>query len=182
MEWVTILALLVGPVLAVIVTRYVDSIRAKHERRMTIFRALMATRRAQLSPEHVGALNLVEIEFHGETPVIEAWKNYFSNLSGPAIYPTATPQDVDQFVRARSNLLTKLLHAIATSLKFKMEQLDIDERGYAPTAWFNDENTVRQIRTLALEVLQHKRGLPVTPLNLPAGGPYPAPPELPNKV
>jgi hypothetical protein len=179
MEWVTILALLVGPILAVLVTRYMDDFRAKRERRMLVFRTLMRTRRMQLSADHVGALNLVEIEFHGEAPIIDAWKDYFSNLSGPAITVTTPQAEVEKFLRIRSNLLTKLLHALAKSLKFRMEQLDIFEGGYAPSGWFNDETQVREIRTLTLEVLRGLRALPITPLIVAgSGNPFPPAPVI----
>ena len=47
---------------------------------MEIFRMLMRTRRTRLYPEHVGALNLVEIEFAHDRPVIDAWRELFKHL------------------------------------------------------------------------------------------------------
>jgi hypothetical protein len=79
----TIVAVLAGPILAVWVTRRIDESRLKQTRRMEVFRTLMRTRRMRLNPDHVGALNLVEIEFHGEVPVIEAWKSYWDHLRQP---------------------------------------------------------------------------------------------------
>ena len=61
-EILTVIALVAGPVIAVITSRCIDTFRAKRDRRMDIFRTLMRTRRSTLSVDHVGALNLVEID------------------------------------------------------------------------------------------------------------------------
>ena len=83
--WITVdnislIALIIGPMLAVIVARWLEDRRVKRERWMTIFRILMATRRNRLSPEHVSSLNLVEIEFRDYPEVLRKWKDYFTDL------------------------------------------------------------------------------------------------------
>ncbi len=172
----TIVAVLVGPILAVLVTRWVDASRLKYNRRMDVFRTLMRTRRIRLNADHVGALNLVEIEFHGEPAVIDAWRAYWRHLH--SVMPVAV-NDQQQFFGEQDRLLSRLLHAIAKSLKFGIEQLDILEGGYAPQGWFTDEQAGRELRTLVLEILNGQRGVPVVPLNLPtANNPYPPRPEI----
>jgi hypothetical protein len=73
-EGLTIFALIAGPVVAVYVTRWFDRSRAAKERQLDVFRELMRTRRGTLalSPDHVKALNLVEIEFYGSSSVLDA--------------------------------------------------------------------------------------------------------------
>ncbi|MBF6571707.1 MAG: hypothetical protein IVW54_22940 [Candidatus Binataceae bacterium] len=122
----TIIAVLLGPILAVCVTRYIDESRLKQTRRMDVFRILMRTRRLRLNPDHVGALNLVEIEFFSENAVIEKWKAYWAHLCQPLPVEVVTQQ---QFLREQEGLLTKLLHAIAKTLAFNIEQLEILEGG-----------------------------------------------------
>jgi len=177
----TIVAVLAGPVLAVWVTRYIDKNRLKQTRRMDVFRTLMRTRRVRLNPDHVGALNLVEIEFYGEDAVIESWKAYWKHLN--TLVPSGLNDDQQRrFDQERDGLLTKLLHAIAKTLGFHIGQLDIMEGGYAPQGWLDDEQTLRQLRALTLDILNGRRGIPVVPLNLPtANSPYPPPPETPSK-
>jgi hypothetical protein len=174
----TIIAVVAGPILAVWVTRLIDARRLKQTRRMDVFRTLMRTRRMRLNPEHVGALNLVEIEFYGEKAVLEGWKAYWAHLH--LAIPTNQTEQL-QFFRDQDGLLTKLLHAIAKSLHFNIEQLDIFEGGYVPQGWLNDEQTARELRTLMLDILNGRRGIPVVPLNLSAANsPYPPPPEIPS--
>src|SRR3984893_9263784 len=78
--WAILGATFLGPIFAVLLTRYIDWKREAKNRRLYIFRTLMATRRAQLTTEHVTALNLIEIDFHGEQQILKAWKEYFENL------------------------------------------------------------------------------------------------------
>lgn len=60
-----ILAVITGPILAVQVQKLIESWRSKRERKFIIFRVLMATRGTPVSPQHVEALNLIDIEFSG---------------------------------------------------------------------------------------------------------------------
>ena len=52
-----IVATLGGPVLAVLVTRFIDAKRDRKARQTDLFRILMRSRRSALSPEYVAALN-----------------------------------------------------------------------------------------------------------------------------
>ena len=160
----TIIAVLAGPILAVRVTRQIDESRLKQTRRMDVFRTLMRTRKMRLNPDHVGALNLVEIEFYGEKAVIDSWKAYWDHLQQPAPV-NLTQEQQQQFFRHQEGLLTKLLHAMATSLQFKIEQMEILEGGYVPQGWIDDDQGLRIIRALVLENFNGRRGLPIVPLN-----------------
>jgi hypothetical protein len=72
-----VIATFCGPLFAVLVTRHIDNVRQVRERRLNIFRTLMATRRMLISPEKAVALNMVEIEFYGiqpfKTPIGKSW-------------------------------------------------------------------------------------------------------------
>lgn len=170
----TVFAVLVGPAIAVAITRRLDEGRLRQTRRMDIFRTLMRTRRMRLTPDHVGALNLVEIEFHDQKGVIDAWKAYWVHLAKKV--PSAK-EEQEAFFREQDALHTKLLHAIAKSLNFNIEQLDIFEGGYVPQGWLDDEQTLRSLRLLLLQVLSGNRGIPVVPLNTATqNSPFPPPP------
>ena len=79
-DYLTLLAIVVGPLLAIFVTRHLDNRRERTSRRMDIFRTLMRTRRTPMLPEHVGALNLIEIEFENQDEVISEWRKLFGHF------------------------------------------------------------------------------------------------------
>jgi hypothetical protein len=154
----TLVAISVGPILAVIVTRVIDNRRIRHERRLSVFRSLMRNRRDQLSADFVGALNLIEIEFATEPAVIDAWKALLKDFVNP--WPS-TPKDQEFRAENRNTLIVNLIAAIAKSLKIHIEQLDILKGGYVPQGWQWDAEDQRQLRNLVAEILEGKRGLPV---------------------
>ena len=72
MEWewkiritdiIMIIAIIVGPIIAVRITEKLRLKKDSRDRKVHIFRTLMATRSAPLAAMHIEALNLVELEF-----------------------------------------------------------------------------------------------------------------------
>lgn len=175
----TILAILVGPVIAVHITRKNDERRAERARKLDIFRTLMRTRRMPVHVDHVGALNLVEIEFIDHDRVIAAWKAYLNNLS-EVLPPIEEKVKHDAALKRRDSLLTKLIYEIAQTLNIKVEQLDILEGNYIPQGWLDDDWEQRLVRRHLITVLSG-RGAIVTRSDqaVPAHNPFPPRPELP---
>ena len=155
--WAILAATFLGPICAVLVTRYIDERRDTRQRRLHIFRALMGTRRAQLAPEHIGALNLIEIDYRGCAGVLSAWGEYLRNL-GTII----DERNANQTFRARQNLFVKLLSEMAKVLNLKIEQLEIFEGGYFPQASVDLEAQQAAIRKLFTEISEGKRALPIS--------------------
>jgi len=160
--WSILAATFCGPIFAVLLTRFVDYRRDQHQRRLHILRTLMATRRTILAPEHIAALNLIEIEYLGKAKVIEAWKAYLRHLSTPF-----GPNDSDRVARERENLRVKLLSEMATILGYKIEQLDIIAGGYIPQWLVDVESEQQAIRRLFAEIAAGSKSLPIEITRLP---------------
>ena len=83
-EWLTIIAIVMGPIVALGLERLSERRRELRARRLQIFRDLMATRAAGVSARHVDALNAIDIEFFSKKPkdraVVNAWKEYLDVL------------------------------------------------------------------------------------------------------
>ena len=156
-EWVTLsltmLAILAGPVLAVLVTRYVDKQRQIRERQINVLRSLIKTRKARLDSEHVAALNLIELEFHGNSTVMKNYADYMENL-GQRMPEDKTEQD--HFLNKRGNLFAALVQSIGTKFGYKFDKMDLDQGGYFPIGWGNDQDRQRKNAELLAEVLEEK--------------------------
>ena len=144
-DWAVVFATLVGPILAVLITRWRDRVTTKKDRQLYIFRVLMATRRQKINLEHVQALNLIEIDFYNCTPIQTAWRAYLDHLSTP---DPGRPLSQDEFLardKTQQDLLTKLLSEMAKYLGFSnIDQIDIRNGGYAPDGWrFRDQQAGR---------------------------------------
>ena len=86
-EIVSISAIILGPILAVQIEKYLERRRENKNRRLSIFKTLMATRGTVLSWTHVEALNRIDLEFSNNKKfekVITTWQEYFDNLSQKA--------------------------------------------------------------------------------------------------
>lgn len=174
----TALAAVIGPVVAVWITRLSDSRKEVQGRRMEIFRTLMRTRKMPVHFDHVGALNLIEIEFAKDQKVISAWKEYLRNL-GERLPSEAGDEAHAALYKRRENLLTKLIYEISQVLKFKVEQLDILEGNYLPQGWNDDDWEQRVTRKALIEVLSSRRPILFQPYTPSQGtGPYPPAPQI----
>ena len=156
----TIFAVFVGPVFAVLMTRYLDRLRADKARKLEIFRTLMRTRKLPVHWEHVGALNLVEVEFIDHYDVVIAWKAYLANL-GEELPPMEKKDLFDVAIRKRDRLLTQLIDAIAKALNIKVAQLDILEGNYVPQGWDDETWENRMVRRGLMNVLYGKTAIPI---------------------
>ncbi len=156
-EWITIVAIVVGPIIAVIITRIVDDRRHARQRRWEIFRDLMKHRLTALSPEFVGALNVVEVVFHDDKIVIESWRKLQVNYGLGGQNPTE--EELRPIFEERKKLTAKMLDTMARNLGIKIEQLDIFSGGYAPRGWFDEDAKTREMREELLKKL--REGFPV---------------------
>lgn len=173
--WAVVLATIVGPVSAVFITRWNDQRREARNRLLHVYRVLMATRRSAVSQDHVAAINLVEVEFHGVKSVIEAWSAYLTHLN------TAAPSNAEEHTKAwndrRSELLAMLLVKIAAHLGITKGEIEILHGGYAPQAWVTREARLDAVQDYAIRLSEGKAVLPLSVLQQPPpNNPFPPPP------
>jgi hypothetical protein len=171
---VTVFAIYFGPIRAVEVSRRNDVEREATRRRREVFTTLMRTRGATMVPDHVWALNLIQVEFYGHQDVIRAYRAYIENLY------EATPEPgpaLDVLLRRRGILFIELLADIAKVVGFALDKQDLERAAYAPRGWFQDENEWRVFRRAMIELLEGNRPLPVAPFQPSRASPYPPPPK-----
>jgi hypothetical protein len=181
-DWLTLAAIVFGPLLGAWFALWLSGRREKRDRRFDIFRTLMRTRRTPIWPDHVGALNLVEIEFSDNPEVIRAWKALFEHFGQPQ--PRHSDEELPNGLgeveylerekrynvrigQERHSLLSKLLHAIGKNLGFKIEQLEIFEGGYTPQGWGTVEDEQTAVRRLFTDIALGRRMFPIGVFHFP---------------
>ncbi len=176
-EALTILALLGGPLAAVLLTREADRWRDARQRRLDVFRVLMRTRASRVAVDHVGALNLIPLEFFGHDKIIDKYKQYIANLNLPN--PTRA-EDYERFTKARNDLFLELMFEIGSGLRYKFDRHELDGLSYTPQLFVDDENRNRLGQARLTEILDGKRAFPVRfVLGPDETSPFPQPPTLP---
>lgn len=174
--WAVVFATVVGPVAAVFITRWNDHRREARGRLLDTYRTLMATRKIAISKEHVAAINLIEVEFHGVKPVIEAWSSYLNHLNSPTAVGAATAQ-LDAWEARRSELLAVLLVKIAAHLGISKGEIEIMHGGYAPQGWVSNEQRITAVQDYAIRLSQGQAIFPVSAVQQPTpSNPYPPAP------
>ncbi|MFI7835479.1 DUF6680 family protein [Pseudomonas asiatica] len=167
----TIVATLLGPILAVQAQKYLEGRRGLREQKMRIFSTLMATRAARLSPDHVQALNMIDLAFNGgsrtrrrtETEVLDAWRDYLDHL-------TSTIGDAERWNDRQRELFIILLSSMANDLGLRYDRVLLRNGAYMPKGHTDIEDEQFQARKLLLEVLSGRQpvsmnvtGFPVDP-------------------
>lgn len=165
-----IAATLIGPVLAVQAQKLLERGRAIKERRLTIFRTLMATRAAMLSPSHVEALNAVPVEFFGSSKglkqINDAWKLYLNRHDERL---TAN----DAWVQKRRDLFLDLLHHMSKFLGYGFSRAQLDRDIYSPKAHGDLETEQSKIRRGVVALLNGEITFPIAVKEFPATEPIP---------
>ncbi len=174
MDIATLLAILVGPLLALIVTWTRDKRREDRARKLNLFQSLLRTRSTRLDPLHVSSLNVVELEFYGNDTVLVPFRNYIRHLSDPM----PLPDEQDRFFEARNDLFLTFMAAMGASLNFKFDKHDLGRLAYAPMGWDRDETQQRRNAALLTDLLEGKRALPVTSMQPRLDNPFPPPPAI----
>lgn len=173
-DWLIVAAALLGPILAVQAQKAVEGIRERRNRKAWVFQRLMATRAARISPDHVQALNMIDIVFYGrrivgvqrrtksEQTVLDAWREYHDHLS------TKAEGDGLQLWHAKGDeLFVNLLHAIALDVGFRFDRVQLKKGAYSPIAHGDLEFEQSAMRKLALRVLAGENALKMNVVSLP---------------
>ncbi len=159
---VMIFAVALGPIIAVQLTRYLDDRKEIRGRKLWVFKTLMATRAYTLSPQHVEALNRIDLEFSPknkhEKKVLGYWRQYLDLLGDKLLPP-------DQWGVRRMDLLVELLYQMGISLGYDYDKTEIKNGTYSPVAHGRIEEQQEAIRQGVVDLLQGKRVMPMWVVN-----------------
>jgi len=164
--WLTIIAIITGPILAVQIQKFLDGLNEKKARKDQVFKDLMSTRAAALTYQHVVALNLVGLEFQGKkyTAVVNAWKTYLDHLGS---FPKDDEAMAKVWVDKKNDLLSDLLYEMGNSLGFNFDKVHIKKAGYLPKAYADQEEEQNFIRRSLVEVFLEKKAIPLNIVSFP---------------
>lgn len=127
-EWLTLAAIILGPIIAVGITLWIEGRRRMRDSRMIVLRQLMATRHLPGDPLYSLAVNLIPVEFNDERSVMAAHKAYHEALRASAAAPDDQKRQALEFLVSRQ---TKMIYAIMQSLGLHASEADIPMEAYA---------------------------------------------------
>jgi hypothetical protein len=156
-SWLTLLAIVVGPVVAVVITLITEHYRRARERRIQIMRMLLATRHLPADPQYNIAINLIPAEFNDQKEVMAKWREYHAHVR----------QHPDEASRAefekRANVTqSALIFQVMQSVGLKFSEGDIQTEAYISQG-FVDRDALYQASLKAMpdiaETLDEQRKL-----------------------
>jgi uncharacterized protein DUF6680 len=159
LSFATILAIILGPILAVQVERHLEDRREARRRKIALFRELMVTRGSRLSARHVEALNGIQMEFQNkgkEKKVVDAWKLYITHLN-----TAFTPETLNVWAGRSEDLLTELLFDMGECLGYEFEKSRIKSEAYVPKLFGEIETEQTALRKECLAVFKGDKRLKV---------------------
>lgn len=166
-DWLIIAAVLIGPILAVQVQKTIELWRDSKHKKLNIFKTLMATRGTKLSPAHVEALNMIDLEFaekkSREKKVIEAWKIYRDHLYSLKTDHNDPNYNVKLYAwTERSNeLLADLLYEMANSVGYDFDKVHLKKGSYTPQGYADIELEQGFIRRSFVQLFLGNKSFPV---------------------
>jgi len=160
-DWLLICSTVMAPLLAVQVQKWLERNREKKDRKLQIFKTLMATRANTLSLEHVKALNMIDLEFYEEKhkQIRIQWRTYLDHLNN---FPKDNNEAlVKIWLDKNPDYLAKLLMEMGKALNYEFDEVHIKKGCYNPIAHNEVQNEQTQFRKKFLELLDGQRVLPV---------------------
>jgi hypothetical protein len=154
---IMIIALILGPIAAVQIAECLRKRQETRERRVRIFKTLMATRTTNLYANHIEALNLVEVEFFNDRQVMDRWRLYRNHLDDAEF----STRDYAGWNTVRKNKINDMLYEMSVALGYKYDKSHIEKGVYYPAGYGEIENQQTEIRTLLLKILRGERQFPM---------------------
>jgi hypothetical protein len=149
----------------------------ERQRKLTVFKTLMATRGNAVHELHVQSLNQIDVEFptasQEDREIRLAWKTYLDHLIQSARDAEAGKNDktqIDTREERRQDLLAQLLFKMGGALGYSFEGFDfiyLKERAYVPQGHVDLAADQHQLRKGLLEMLWRGRPLMVRNSPLP---------------
>ena len=171
--WLTMVAILAGPISALLIQKGLERYNEKKERKLEVFRQLMAHRASRLSPQYVQALNASEVEFYGDERVIEQLRLFIGHLN------TAIEAEAAWLEKTMDHL-NNLLYAMAENLGYRFDPMTLKRSVYYPRGWEEIETETHQLRKAALEVFARGKAIKMEiagPVKIEEPLPFPAIPQ-----
>jgi hypothetical protein len=172
----TIIAIIVGPLVALWIQRMAESNREKRQNKFLVFKTLMTYRATPLNYQYVQALNLIDVVFNAESQKEKAVRAAWSVLLDHLNVNKAQPD----FVEKITTLTAALLAAMGKCLGYDFGEVYLKRHAYVPEGHGKLEEDQNELRKLLLQVLRGDRRVPVAifpddfrPIVLPKDDPAP---------
>jgi hypothetical protein len=125
-DWLTMIAIVVGPLSAVAITLWIEGRRRVRERRLYILRMLLTTRHMPADPQYNAAINLIPAEFDDRSKVMEAWRKYHEKVNEHVDASHETDHQM-RTTAAQSGMIFQIMRSVGLT---NLSEGDIQTQAY----------------------------------------------------
>lgn len=155
--FLNMLAIYYAPIVAIRIQKNIETFNGEKQRQFHIFKILMATRGYNISPEHVQALNMLDIEFYNVKPIQESWNIYRDHLNSSSEYGA----NFTEWNKKRVDYLVDLLYSLSKYFDYGFDKVILKKGFYKPIAHGVYELQESTIREEYIELLKGNKALKV---------------------
>jgi len=156
MIWANLVAILLSPVIAVLVTLWWQQRKEKRDLKHWILRTLITNRETPVTPDNVRALNLVELAFHDSDTVRRLWGELFGLFSNS----TDTPEFREKSRKKNLELIVEMAKILGYGKVITAFNAD---RRYFPIGMAEQMNKQNELLDELLRVLKASGGVQFIP-------------------
>lgn len=153
----TILAIIVGPLLALWLQRIAENRREKRQGKLWVFKNLMMYRATPLAYPYVQALNLIDVSFNANNKEEKAVRDAWNVLLDHFVSHKGQPD----FLENSRTLTATLLAAMGKCLGYDFDEVYLKRHAYQPEGHGKLEEEQHELRGLLLQVLRNDRRIPM---------------------
>ena len=156
-EIINVIAILASPVIALLITVFLQDRKDKRQARMYVFTTLMENRHLTVTDATIKCLNMIDLYFYNDIQVRRLWKEYFGMLNNAGLNNEVGHV---QWQAKKLELITEM----AKVLSYGKDISSIDvSRVYYPTGL--DKSLIRNeaIAEELLRVLKSSNGIQTLP-------------------
>lgn len=148
-EIITLMAIVVGPILAVAITLWIEERRKRREAKTTVLRMLLATRHLPSDPGYQVAIQLVPVEYNSCPGVIKAHEEFLA----AANLPTDGKND-EQIARTTRTKLIRMIFEMSRAVGLNIRETDIDTGSFGSRGFFERDAILQDSQRAMREIAE----------------------------
>lgn len=159
MQLSIIIAVIFSPVVAVLISIWVQHRKEKRQSQIWVLSTLIANRHQQLNVDNIRALNMIDFIFHKKAAVRKLWHEYYDMLCNAGLN-----NEIGWKQRSQKNI--ELITEMAKTLGYgkTISHLDID-RVYNPSGVVDQLLAGQELQKELLRVLKSTAKIEVQPIS-----------------
>jgi uncharacterized protein DUF6680 len=161
-EWLTLAAIILGPILAVATQLLMQARKSKRDSKLWVFNQLMAHRATPVNANFVQAFNLIDAVFYDNREVRDKRRECLTIVTN-ATGHNLTPPEAERL----KDLVAEMLSKMGSELGYDFDHTEIKNTGYYPIGFEKMDNATLALREKGLAVLEGKANIGVVIKDIP---------------